>query len=41
VSITLEVTLASSGPTGIEVPPEVVESFNARRVASVIEKLGG
>ena len=40
MSVTFEATLASSGPTGIEVPPEVVESFNAGKRVPVIVTIG-
>jgi hypothetical protein len=40
VSVSFEVTLPASGPTGIEVPPEVVESFNAGKRVPVIVTIG-
>ena len=40
MSVTFEATLASSGPTGIEVPPEVVESFNAGKRVPVVVTVG-
>ena len=40
MSVTFGATLASSGPTGIEVPPEVVESFNAGKRVPVVVTIG-
>lgn len=40
MSVTFEATLASSGPTGIEVPPELVESFNAGKRVPVVVTIG-
>lgn len=38
--IRFEATLPASGPTGIEVPPEVVESFNAGKRVAVVVTIG-
>ena len=38
--ISFEATLPASGPTGIEVPPEVVESFNAGKRVAVVVTIG-
>ena len=38
--ISFEATLPASGPTGIEVPPEVVESFNAGKRVPVVVTIG-
>jgi hypothetical protein len=40
MSVSFEVTLPASGPTGIEVPAEVVESFNAGKRVPVIVMIG-
>jgi len=40
VSVSFEATLPASGPTGIEVPPEVVESFNAGKRVPVVVTIG-
>ena len=40
MSVAFEATLTSSGPTGIEVPAEVVESFNAGKRVPVVVTIG-
>lgn len=40
MSVSFEVTLPASGPTGIEVPAELVESFNAGKRVPVIVTIG-
>ena len=40
MSVSFEATLPASGPTGIEVPPEVVESFNAGKRVPVVVTIG-
>ena len=40
MSISFEATLPASGPTGIEVPPEVVESFGAGKRVPVVVTIG-
>jgi hypothetical protein len=40
MSATFQVTLAASGPTGIEVPPEIVESFDAGKRVPVVVTIG-
>lgn len=40
MSISFEATLPASGPTGIEVPAEVVESFNAGKRVPVVVTIG-
>ncbi len=40
MSVSFEVTLPASGPTGIEVPPEIVEGFNAGKRVPVIVTIG-
>jgi hypothetical protein len=40
VSVSFEATLPASGPTGIEVPAEVVESFNAGKRVPVVVTIG-
>jgi len=40
VSVSFEVTLPTSRPTGIEVPPEIVASFNAGKRVPVVVTIG-
>lgn len=40
MSVTFEATLPATGPTGIEVPAEVVESFNAGKRVPVVVTIG-
>lgn len=40
MSVSFDVTLPTSGPTGIEVPAEVVESFNAGKRVPVVVTIG-
>ena len=40
MSVSFEVTLPTSGPTGIEVPPEIVASFNAGKRVPVVVTIG-
>ena len=40
MSATFEATLPSTGPTGIEVPAEVVESFGAGKRVPVVVRIG-
>lgn len=40
MSISFEATLPASGPTGIEVPPEVVDSFGAGKRVPVVVTIG-
>ncbi len=40
MSVSFEATLPASGPTGIEVPAEVVEGFNAGKRVPVVVTIG-